>query len=152
MWCIKHYQISATYKLFSDFKMMRKSELLRPHPRSGWQQLKTKILICTEFGIIREADCKYRASDGNSKFSIFLKLSWFKALNKRRTLVKNKSILSDGSRDIQAYTVAIATSFRPVKIYIFSWNLKTKYIHPETSIKYLTSKEHMPKCNCHRTL
>ena len=37
---------------------------------------------------LREADCKHRELDGNSKFCLLLKLSWFKALNKRRKLVK----------------------------------------------------------------
>ena len=37
---------------------------------------------------LREADCKHRASDGNSKFCILLKISRFKALNERLRLVK----------------------------------------------------------------
>ena len=79
-------------------------------------QLSEKEQIC----LLREADCKHRALNGNSKFCILLKLSWFKALNERRRLVKKKSILLNGSRDIQAVTVAMATNFRPDKIYIFS--------------------------------
>ena len=64
--------------------------------------------------LLREADCKHRASDGNSKFCILLKISRFKALDEKLRLVKNQSNTSNGSRDIQAFIVAMATIFRPV--------------------------------------
>ena len=38
--------------------------------------------------LLRAADCKHRASDGNSKFCILLKISRFKALDERLRLVK----------------------------------------------------------------
>ena len=38
--------------------------------------------------VLKEADCKHRALDGNSEFCILLKLSWFKGRNKKRRLVK----------------------------------------------------------------
>ena len=60
---------------------------------------------------LREADCKHRASDGNSKFCILLKISRFKALDERLRLVK-KSVKY--VKRIQAFTVAMATIFRPV--------------------------------------
>ena len=37
---------------------------------------------------LREADCKHGALDGNSKFCILLKLSWFKGRNKTRRFMK----------------------------------------------------------------
>ena len=43
------------------------------------------------FGLYRKVDCKLRALDGNSKFCILLDLSWFKAGNKRKGLVKKIS-------------------------------------------------------------
>ena len=51
---------------------------------------------------------------GNSKFCILLKILRFKALDERLRLVKNQSNTSNGSRDIQSFTVAMATIFRPV--------------------------------------
>ena len=38
--------------------------------------------------LLREADCKHPVLDENSKFCVFIKLIWFRARNKRRTLVK----------------------------------------------------------------
>ena len=51
-------------------------------------QIITDLLYVTELKDLREADCKHRASDGNSKFCILLKISRFKALDERLRLVK----------------------------------------------------------------
>ena len=53
-----------------------------------WHKLCERLFTIFLFQKLREAGCKHRALHGNSKFCILLKLSWFKALNKRRTLVK----------------------------------------------------------------
>lgn len=55
----------------------------------------------------------------------------------------------DGSRDVQAITVAMATAFLAAYSWRIVMNFKIKYISPEARNKYLTSKEPMTKCNCH---
>ena len=57
-------------------------------PGPGLSKLTTSVNVSLNFQQLREADCKHRASDGNSKFCILLKISRFKALDKRFRLVK----------------------------------------------------------------
>ena len=53
-------------------------------------------------------------------FVLYSNVHGLKLLSKEERWWKNQLILSNGSRDIQVITVAMATGFRLVKIYIIS--------------------------------